>query len=82
LVSRHIGERIEVEADFIYSGDPKNSQPDSIVRVTKIAGKKVYDPCSTGNAMMWGALAGMGSVPMSLPPGCQESIDASTQVPQ
>jgi|SRR5580658_562152 hypothetical protein len=79
LVSAHIGEKIELEADFMFSGDPKSTEPDAITRVTKVSGHKVYDPCSTGNAIMWGALAGMGSVPATLPPGCQESIDASTQ---
>lgn len=78
MVSQHAGERIEIEADFVFSGDPKTDQPDWIRRVTKVAGKKVYDPCSTGKAIMWGALAGMGRAPMgTLPPGCQESLDAS-----
>lgn len=82
LVSRHMGEKIELEADFLFPGDPKTTQPSGIMRVTKVAGKKVYDPCSTGNAIMWGAMLGVSGGAASLPPGCQESIDASTQFPQ
>lgn len=77
LMSGYFNQTIQVEAAFLYSGNPKTAPPNAILRMIKIAGAKVYDPCSFGSALGWG-LAGMGG---SLPPGCQESLDASVPSP-
>jgi len=78
LLREHLGESIEIEAVFQYSGDPKNDPPTGVRSVTRVAGAKVYDPCSTGKSIMWGALAGLSGTPAGaagLPPGCAESLD-------
>jgi len=79
MLRAHMGERIEIEAVLQYSGDPKETSPVGIKYVSRVAGRKVYDPCSTGKLMMWGALAGMNHTPMGaegLPPGCAEAMNA------
>jgi hypothetical protein len=79
MLRRHLGESIEIEAVFQYSGDPKSTPPVGIKYVSRVAGTKVYDPCSTGNLMAWGALAGMNHTPLGaegLPPGCAEEMNA------
>jgi hypothetical protein len=78
MLRAHAGQTIEIEAVFQYPGDPKSTSPTGIRSVSKVAGIKVYDPCSTGKMVMWGALAGMSHTPVGaagLPPGCAESLD-------
>ncbi len=78
MLREHVGQSIEIEALFLYSGDPKTTSPTGIRSITKVAGAKVNDPCSTGKLIMWGALAGFSGTPVAatgLPPGCAESLD-------
>jgi hypothetical protein len=65
-----IGQRIEVEAQFIFSGDPKNSPPDGASKLIRIAGKKVFDPCPTSLLILTGINAGLSNTTPTLPPGC------------
>jgi hypothetical protein len=78
MLRAHLGESIEIEAVLQYSGDPKETPPVGIKYVSSVAGRKVYDPCSTGKLMAWGALAGMNHTPLGaegLPPGCAEALN-------
>lgn len=84
MLREHVGQSIEIEAVFQYSGDPKGTPPVGIRSVTRVAGAKVYDPCSTGKAIMWGTLAGLNHTPLGaagMPPGCGETTDASGGAP-
>jgi hypothetical protein len=84
MLREHLGQSIEIEAVFQYSGDPKNTPPVGIRTVTRVAGAKVFDPCSNGKSIMWGALAGLSGTPAGaagLPPGCAESLDAGATPP-
>jgi len=69
MLRQHEGQSIQVEAVFEYPGAPKSTAPNGILRVTKVAGTKVYDPCSTSNSIIWGLAGRTG-----LPPGCAESL--------
>jgi hypothetical protein len=77
MLHEHVGQSIEIEAVFQYSGDSKDTPPTGIRTVTRVAGVKVYDPCSAGKSIMWGALAGLSGTPIGgagRPPGCAESL--------
>ena len=72
------GQRIEVEAQFQYAGDPKNTPPDRVNKLIRIAGHKVYDPCPTSLVILAGINAGLSKTDPILPPGCSVDADAST----
>lgn len=85
MLRAYLGQSIEIEAVFQYSGDPKDSAPIGIKNVTRVAGAKVNDPCSTGKLIMWGTLAGLSHTPIGaagMPPGCAGSLDAGATVPE
>jgi hypothetical protein len=72
------GQRIEVEAQFQYAGDPKNTPPDRVNKLIRIAGHKVYDPCPTSLVILAGINAGLSKTDPILPPGCSVDADAGT----
>jgi hypothetical protein len=78
---QHIGQRIELEADFAYSGDSKKTPPDGVKRIIQVAGDKLYDPCSPGKLVTMGLIlsAANGNMPTDPLPGCAASADAGNQ---
>jgi len=72
-----VGQRIEVEAQFLYTGDPKNTPPDQVNKLIRIAGHKVYNPCPTSMVILAGFAAGLSNTNPTLPPGCGGDDGAS-----
>jgi hypothetical protein len=42
----YVGQAVEIEAKWSFTGDPKTDSPDSLNKVLKVAGSKVIDPCA------------------------------------